>query len=38
MVDPFSVVTILLEIMFLVVLVRFAWKHRESKFVFWGGS
>ena len=34
--EPFRIGTILLEIMFLVVLGRYAWKQRSSKFVFWG--
>jgi hypothetical protein len=35
-IDPFSTVTIILEIGFLAVLAGFAWKQRGNRFVFWG--
>ena len=34
-IDPFSIVTIILEIGFLAVLAGFAWKQRGNRFVFW---
>ena len=36
MIDPFSIGGIVLEIIFLAVLGRFAWKQRQNKCVFWG--
>jgi len=36
MVSPYSIGGIVLEIIFLAVLGRFAWKQRANKFVFWG--
>jgi len=33
---PFSIGSIILEIMFLAVLAHFAWKQRANRFVFWG--
>jgi len=36
MVSPYSIGGIVLEIIFLAVLGRFAWKQRPHKFVFWG--
>ena len=36
MLDSFSIVAIMFEIMFLAAIGRFAWKNREKKLLFWG--
>jgi hypothetical protein len=36
MLEPLRIIPILLEIMFLAAIARYAWQHRENKFVFWG--
>ena len=33
---PFSIGSIILEMMFLAALAHFAWKQRANRFVFWG--
>jgi len=34
--DTSSVVAIVLEVVFLAAVGRFAWQNRKNKFVFWG--
>jgi hypothetical protein len=34
--DSFSIVTIMFEVIFLAALGRFAWKNRQKKLLFWG--
>jgi len=34
--DSFSNITIMFEVIFLAALGRFAWKNRQKKLLFWG--
>jgi hypothetical protein len=34
--DTFSIVAIVLEVVFLAAVGKFAWQNRKNKFVFWG--
>lgn len=36
MLEPLSIFTTILGIMFLAAVGRFAWRQRANKFVFWG--
>ena len=36
MFEPLVVISIILEIMFLAAIGRYAWRQRTNRFVFWG--
>ena len=36
MLEPMTLVSVILEIIFLAVIARIAWRQRKNKLVFWG--